>query len=92
MRRHHPDNLRGTLDYGEDFFQWDFERSFCPICGNPKNRGARVCHECDARQKEQAWWDDPDAIHERPKKDWDAVEYIEMIRSQIRARKERRGE
>lgn len=72
--------LRGTLDYGDDFDWEDGHLSYCE-CGNVKQKNAERCYECFNEERIRQRQEDPYAIRERPKKDWNPIEYIQMIRA-----------
>lgn len=75
-------SLCGRLDYGDDF-DWDGGHlTFCE-CGNVKQDKAERCQECFIDEKRCRGDDNPYAIRERPKKEWDPIEYIHMIRAEI---------
>ena len=78
--------IRGRSDYGEDYAWETANYSYCE-CGNVKHIRAIRCRECDDKRKQAEFWDDPDPIRERPKKDWDSLEYIRMIRKQLKEKK-----
>ena len=74
--------LHGTLDYGDDFDWEEGHLDFCE-CGNIKQKNAKRCYDCFNEGRIAKGQDDPYAIRERPKKDWNPVEYIQMIRAEI---------
>ena len=82
--------LRGTLDYGQEYI-WEEEGhlSYCE-CGNVKQAKAGRCHPCAMAEKRRKGEEDPYAIRERPQKDWNPIEYIQMIRSEIANKETRR--
>lgn len=76
------DYLRGTLVYGDDF-DWDGGHlTFCE-CGNVKQDKADRCQACFIEEKQRRGEEDPYAIRERSKRDWNPIEYIQMIRAEI---------
>jgi len=78
--------IHGRLDYGDDF-DWDAGHlSYCE-CGNVKQDSAERCYECYNQGRLRRAEENPYAIRQRPKKDWDPIEYIRMIQAEIQDRK-----
>jgi len=72
--------LHGSLDYGDEFDWEEGHLDYCE-CGNIKQKNAERCYDCFNEGRIRKGQDDPYAIRERPKKDWNPIEYIQMIRA-----------
>jgi len=70
--------LHGSLAYGDEFDWEEGHLDYCE-CGNIKQKNAERCYDCFNEGRIRKGQDDPYAIRKRPKRDWNPIEYIQMI-------------